>query len=174
VVRGAWVADRLLGEEIPPPPANVPAIEPDIRGATTIQEMLEKHLSDDSCSACHVKIDPPGFALENFDAAGQWRDYYTIMDGRSRKRGRQIKASYQLADGREFGDFTAFQELILESPEKLAENLAAKLLTYGTGAEISFSDRETLQQIVEQTRDKNFGIRSIVKAVVSSDIFLTK
>lgn len=70
VIRGVWVSERLLGVDIPPPPQNVPAIEPGIRGAKSIREMLAKHKSDASCASCHVKIDPPGFALENYDPGG--------------------------------------------------------------------------------------------------------
>ena len=76
VLRGAWVLDRILGTPPPPPPDNVPAIDPDIRGARTIREQLAKHRSIESCAACHRKIDPPGFALESFDCIGGWRDNY--------------------------------------------------------------------------------------------------
>ena len=74
VVRGAWINERLLGNIIPPPPAGVPALDPDTRGATTIREKLEKHRSDTRCAGCHAKIDPPGFALESFDVIGGYRD----------------------------------------------------------------------------------------------------
>ena len=94
VVRGVWVSERLLGEPIPPPPDNVPAIEPDIRGAKTIREMLAKHRSQDSCASCHVKIDPPGFALENYDPAGRWRDRYVQLIGGRREQGAAVDASY--------------------------------------------------------------------------------
>src|SRR2546428_10527039 len=70
VPRGAFVMDRILGQPPDPPPASVPAIEPDVRGATTIREQLNKHRADASCAACHAKIDPPGFALESFDPIG--------------------------------------------------------------------------------------------------------
>ena len=76
VLRGVWVSRRILGRDIPPPPSNVPAIEPDIRGAKTIRQQLEKHRALPECSSCHAKIDAPGFALENFDASGKWREYY--------------------------------------------------------------------------------------------------
>src|SRR5262249_58745275 len=78
VVRGAWVLDRILGRPSPPPPPNVPAVEPDIRGASTIREQLAKHRSVESCAACHAKIDPPGFALENFDVIGGLRGRHRI------------------------------------------------------------------------------------------------
>jgi hypothetical protein len=85
VVRGAWINERLLGVEIPTPPDNVPAIEPDIRGAKSIRDQLEKHSSDPGCASCHIKIDPPGFALENFDVIGGWRTTYRTANSRDPK-----------------------------------------------------------------------------------------
>src|SRR5207244_5517128 len=90
VVRGAWVLDRILGTPPSPPPEGVAALEPDIRGATTIREQLAKHRQVPSCAACHARIDPPGFALESFDVIGGWRDHYrttgnggvVVVDGR--------------------------------------------------------------------------------------------
>ena len=76
ILRGAWVLDRILGTPPPKPPADVEAVEPDIRGATTIRDQLAKHRKVASCASCHGKIDPPGFALENFDVIGGWRDHY--------------------------------------------------------------------------------------------------
>src|SRR5207249_2590744 len=76
VLRGAWVLDRILGTPPPKPTVDVEAVEPDIRGATTIREQLGKHRAKAECASCHAKIDPPGFALENFDVIGGWRDHY--------------------------------------------------------------------------------------------------
>jgi hypothetical protein len=76
VTRGAWVLERILGTPPPKPPADVPAVEPDIRGATTIREQLAKHRQVASCASCHARIDPPGFALESFDVIGGWRENY--------------------------------------------------------------------------------------------------
>ncbi len=93
VLRGAWVARRLLGQPLPPPPADIPSFEPDTRGATTIREQLEKHRSLASCASCHDRMDPPGFALENFDAIGGWRERYRGEEGDSsdrRFRGRRV------------------------------------------------------------------------------------
>src|SRR5207248_2731208 len=77
VVRGAWAIENMLGIHVPPPPP-VPAVEPDLTGATTLRQQLERHRNDVSCASCHSKIDPPGFALESFDAIGGWRDSYRI------------------------------------------------------------------------------------------------
>src|SRR6185503_19150256 len=79
VLRGKWIMERILGIDIPPPPP-VAAVEPDIRGAVTIRQQLDKHRADASCAACHSKMDPPGFALENFDVMGAWRDRYRGVD----------------------------------------------------------------------------------------------
>jgi len=174
VIRGVWISERLLGQEIPPPPANVPAIEPDIRGATTIREMLEKHKSNTSCAACHRKIDPPGFALENIDPAGRWRETYIAYNGRKRIKGPEIDPSEVLPEGGEFHSLREFQKLVMANPEKLAGNLAEKLLTYGTGAPVTYAEREEVKQIAQQTEEDNYGFRSILKAVVTSDTFLTK
>ena len=174
VLRGVWVSERLLGVPIAPPPDNVPAIEPDIRGATTIREMLEKHRSQDSCASCHVKIDPPGFALENYDPAGQWRERYIRLDGRNSERGAVIDASYLLPDGREFEDVDQFQQLVVAQPRSLARNVAEKLLTYGTGAPISFADRQAVEEILDKTAKDDYGFRSIIHAVVASPVFLSK
>ena len=182
VLRGVWIAERLLGDHIPPPPQNVPAIEPDIRGATSIRDMLERHRSDDSCATCHVKIDPPGFALENYDPAGQWRDQYgsTRKKPSAEKSGsqnpavEQIDASYDLADGRHFNGIDDFRKLVISQPEKIANCIAEKLVTYGTGAVPRFADRDEINQISRRSSASNYGFRSIIENVVTSQMFLNK
>lgn len=86
VLRGVWVMERILGLPRPPPPPNVPAIEPDATGAVTVRQMIEKHRADAACAACHAKIDPPGLALENFDVLGGWRDAYRLAGKPKKKR----------------------------------------------------------------------------------------
>ncbi len=174
VIRGVWVSERLLGREIPPPPVNVPAIEPDIRGAKTIREMLEKHKSDPACAGCHVNIDPPGFALENFDPSGRWRDKYIVINGRKRGRGPNIDPSYQRPDGQKFKSLAEYQQLVLEHPEQIAANVAGQLLAYGTGAPVEFADRPVIDKIVNETAKDDYGFRSLVKAVATSSSFLSK
>lgn len=172
VVRGVWIAERLLGFNIPPPPAGVPAIEPDIRGAKTIREQLELHRNHSECAVCHTKIDPPGFALENFDAAGAWREYYPQVTKGKVKQAAAIDASYTLADGTSFANFQEFRQLNARDPIPLARNVARHMLTYGTGAKPDFADREALEQIVHNVAQKNYGLKSLVKAVVTSRVFL--
>lgn len=174
VIRGVWVSERLLGEHVPPPPDNVPAIEPDIRGAKTIRELLAKHRSQDECASCHVKIDPPGFALENFDPAGQWRDRYIQLEDGRRNSGAVIDAGYTLPDGREFRDIGEFRRLVVANPRKLAQNVAEQLLVYGTGAPIAFADRSVVDEIVDRAARDDYGFRSLVMAVVASPVFQSK
>ena len=174
VIRGVWVSERLLGVPIPAPPTNVPAIEPDIRGARTIREMLEKHKSDPSCASCHRSIDPPGFALENFDPSGRWRDHYIQVDRQRARKGAIIDASSALPSGESFSGLSEFQELICRDPEQLAANVAEKLMTYGTGAPIAFADRDEVRRIARAAGAHGFGLRSIIEEVVISPIFLSK
>ena len=164
----------MLGVHVPPPPENVPAIEPDIRGAKSIREMLAKHRADESCASCHVKIDPPGFALENFDPAGKWRDKYLAVQRGGSSRGNPVDASYELADGRHFEDLSEFQRLVLEDPRTIARNVVEKLLTYGTGAPVSFADRKNVDEAVTQAAESGWGFRSLVKAVAVNQIFNMK
>jgi hypothetical protein len=175
VLRGVWVSERILGTPIPPPPENVPAVEPDIRGAKTIREQLEKHLSDSDCAACHYKIDPPGYALENFDAAGRWRDsYLQVKSGRAKRSEAKIDSSFTLPDGRDFKDFDEFRELISQDPRPIARNFVEKLLVYGTGAPITFADRAVVDQIVDDAADENYGLRTLLDGVVTSSTFQNK
>jgi hypothetical protein len=174
VVRGVWIGERILGDEIRPPPGGVPAIEPDIRGTTTIREQLERHRADASCASCHRTIDPPGFALENFDPSGRWRDRYLAMQGGKRKAGPKVDPSSTLPDGRSFASFDEFRSLVAARPERLARSLASHLLVFGTGGTLSFADREMVEAIVKATAKDNYRIRSILHGVVTSPVFTTK
>ncbi|MEM6978913.1 MAG: DUF1592 domain-containing protein [Planctomycetota bacterium] len=174
VLRGIWVSERLLGVHVPAPPANVPAVEPDIRGATTIRELLAKHQSDPNCASCHRSIDPPGFALENFDAGAKWRDRYLQRVKRSYKRAASVDSSGKMPDGDAFETFFEFREQIAQRADTLAKNLAEKLLTYGTGAEATFSDRDAIENMVARAQEHDFGFRSILHEVVTSEPFLHK
>lgn len=174
VVRGAWVAERLLGVEIPPPPAGVPAIEPDIRGATTIREQLERHRQDTACASCHRLMDPYGFALESFDPAGRWRTHYPVLVKGKPQPGPAVAAADQLPDGRSFVNVDDLKRLLAADAERLARALAGQLLVYGTGAELTFADRQAVAAIAEEAVAAGGGLRSLLKAVVTSPLFLTK
>jgi len=184
VMRGAWVLDRILGTPPPPPPEGVSAIDPDIRGATTIREQLAKHRSDAACASCHSKIDPPGFALESFDCIGGWRDNYrvtghgeaVIVDGRHMPyhKGKKVDPSDVTEDGQPFRNIDEFRQLLLRDKDQLARALATKLLTYSTGRAPTKADRPEIDAIVARVRNKNYGFRSLVHEVVQSALFQNK
>lgn len=182
IIRGAWVLERILGTPPPKPPPDVEAIEPDIRGATTIREQLDKHRTVESCASCHRQIDPPGFALENFDVIGGWREHYRATGEPREVNGRRVRfwngpavdASDTLADGRSFRDIDQYKQLILEDKDQLARNLAEKLLAYGTGAAPTLADKPQIEKIVNGARDQNYGFRSLIHEVVQSTLFQSK
>ncbi len=178
IVRGVWLLERILGKHIPPPPDQVPAVEPDIRGAVSIRDQLDKHRSIGSCMACHKMIDPPGFALENYDVIGGWRQNYRAVDPDPEKdkwtQGPVVDASYTMPDGRAFRDIDGFKELALSDSEQIARNLVKQVMTYATGAEIEFADRREIERIVQALEKENYGFRSLIHAVTQSDIFLSK
>lgn len=174
VVRGVFVAERLLGVDVPPPPTNVPAIEPDIRGATTIRDQLARHRADAACSSCHRAIDPLGFALENFDPSGRWRERYLAMQGGRKKGGLPLDAADVLPDGARFSGIDEFRAVLAARPEHLARGLAGQMLVYGTGATLSFKDREAVAEIAAAAAAERHGLRSILHAVITHPVFLSK
>jgi hypothetical protein len=165
VVRGVFINERILGNHIPPPPPGIPAIEPDIRGATSIRDQLEKHRNNESCASCHQTIDPPGFALENYDPVGIWRKGY----GKDSK-GAKIDPSGLTPEGETFTDLATWQQIQTKRPQHLARGFATHFLTYATGASPRFSDESKLDAIANKTTN----LRSIIREVVLSDIFRTK
>jgi len=176
ILRGVWLLERILGIHVPPPPDQVPAIEPDIRGAVSIRDQLDKHRSTESCMACHRIIDPPGFALENYDVIGGWRDNYRAINGEEKKwtDGPVVDASYQMRDGSSFENIVGFKELALSNTEQIARNLTNQVTMYATGAEIQFADRREIDQIVQVLANDDYGFRSLIHAVTQSGIFLSK
>ena len=187
VLRGVWVLKRLFGITLPPPPPNVGTIEPDTRDATTIREQLAKHSTLKSCAGCHVKIDPPGFALESFDVIGGWRERYRSKAGGDpepkKLLGRTIwqyklrsavDATGELPDGRKFADVREFKKLIMEQQDQVAEAIIGKLLTYGTGAGVQFADRWVVEEVLKKAKAQNLGLRTIVHEVVQSSAFGSK
>jgi hypothetical protein len=187
VLRGAWIMERILGRKPPPPPPSVPAVEPDIRGAVTIRQQLDKHRTLETCNACHAKIDPAGFALENFDVMGGWRDRYRSEAGGELAQGiaksgqkfafhyaLPVDASGELPDGRKFRDVRELKQLLLADEKQLARNLAKQLTVYATGAPIRFADREPIEQILERASSSHYGVRSLIHELVQSELFLNK
>jgi mono/diheme cytochrome c family protein len=184
VVRGSWVLSRILGTPPEPPPAEVPAIEPDIRGATTIREQLAKHREIESCASCHAKFDPLGFALESYDVIGGYREFYrslgngkpVTIDGPRVHylRGKDVDPADTLPDGRKFANIDELKQLLLADKTQLAHSLAEKLITYSTGKPVGPADEEELARILGAAREKDYGFRTLLHEVVQSRLFRQK
>lgn len=187
ILRGVWVMKKLLGQPPAPPPPNVGTIEPDIRGATTVREQLAKHRSAETCASCHNNIDPPGFALEAFDVIGGYRERYrsqgqgdtvTVQNTRAKRKyvklGPAVDASGEMPDGRTFAGIQEFRKILLERSDTMLTALAQNLIVYSTGAPVSFADRPAVEVIVEKTKQKGGGIRTLIQEIVHSPIFQSK
>jgi hypothetical protein len=188
VTRGAWVLERILGFTPPPPPPGIPGVEPDIRGAVTLREMLAKHRDNASCNQCHKTIDPPGFALESYDVIGGRRtNYRSAGDNFPRPTSAQaggrnvrwrigppVDPTGTTADGRKFADLAEYKKILLADPNTIARALAVKVATYGTGRGLEFCDRAEVDRITQAVAAKNYGFRDLVHEIVQSKLFLHK
>ena len=163
VVRGIWILENLMGTPPSPPPPDVPIAEPDTRGDLTIREMYAKHRTVESCNQCHRKIDPLGFALENFDAVGVWRTRYD--------NGHTVDASGRLPSGETFDDLRGLKEILTRDLTLFTRNLTRKLLTYACGRSMEVGDRDEIERISSAIIDGNGGLRDLVSAVAQSTIF---
>ena len=184
VVRGAWVMTRLLGQPPPPPPESVPAVEPDIRGATTIRELLALHTKDAACASCHRLFDPVGFALESFDICGGWRERYRgLEDGEpvvgidraghdfAYRLAHPVDPRGSLPDGRPFADIRGLKALLAGESRQLARNLLHQLTAYATGGPVRFSDRRDIEAILDACAAEGYPVRDLLRELVASGIF---
>lgn len=167
VLRGVWVVENLLGTPLPPVPDNVPALTPDTRGATTPRELIAAHTEAADCRGCHRHIDPVGFALENFDPVGGWRDQWPGTDA-------DIDASSTLPDGTEIEDFTDFKRWLANHPRLFGQCLAEKLMIYATGRVPSYAESVEIESIVDDVLEKKGGFRDLLLALVESETFRTR
>ena len=162
VVRGIYVLEKLLGHT--PPPPDVPAIEPDIRGAVTLREQLIKHRESATCTECHRKIDPLGFALGNFNAIGGWRDKYDPKT--------PIDSAGKLPGGDSFRTVPEFRKLLVDRQDQFNRCLTEKLMTYALGRELEVGDRPSIDAILAELDGKQGGLRELIRLVVLSKPFL--
>ena len=185
VLRGVWIMDRLIGQHPPPPPPGVPGVEPDIRGAKTIRELIAQHTKSQSCATCHARFDPVGLALENFDILGAWRTRYRGTSDGERITGidraghdfaftlaAKIDASGQLADGRQFANIHDLKAIFAANSRQLARNLLHQFTLYSTGTPVQFSDRREIEALQDACATDGYRVRDLVHALVQSPIFL--
>lgn len=174
VIRGVWVLDRLLGQPVPPPPPGVPAVEPDIRGAVSLRDQFNKHTEDPSCARCHHRIDPVGFALEEFDPIGKHREKYRAVPqkGGGYVAGLPIDSTGETPDGHAFINFEGFRDWLAKDEKVIARALAWKLMIYGCGRKVEVTDRDAVDKVVAASSKDGYGLRTMIKEVVASDYFL--
>jgi hypothetical protein len=185
VLRGVWAMEKILGQAPPPPPKSVPSIEPDIRGAKTIRDLLAKHTQSNSCAGCHAKFDPVGFALENFDVMGAWRDRYRGMEKGEKVTGvdaaghpytyfvaQAVDASGKLHSGESFADVRELKRLLAANPRQLARGFLLQIIPYATGTPVRFADRPEFECLLDACAGGGYRIGDLIHALVRSRIFL--
>ena len=170
VHRGVWLSEAILGKTPPPPPANVPAIEPNPpqNPKATLREKIEAHRNDANCAACHAKIDPLGLAWDNYDAIGQWRTREKVLAGVGEDP--VIDPAGLMPDGRAFKDATEFKQLLLEDRDKVARAFIEHLCTYGLRRVLSIDDQDDLKMIEEEAKKNDYRVKDIVRAVALSEL----
>jgi len=164
VLRGKWLLDNILGTPPPPPPPNVPPLKES--GAdgkiTSVRERMEQHRKDPACAGCHARMDPLGFALENFDAVGRWR---------ATSDGLPVDASGSLSDGTKFEGVDGLRKVVLSRGDQFVSTFTSKLLTYGLGREIEYYDLPAIRKIVKDASADDYRWSSIILGIVKSTPF---
>jgi hypothetical protein len=170
VHRGVWLSEVILGKTPPPPPANVPAIEPPTPQSpkATLRQKIEAHAKDANCAACHARIDPLGLAWDNYDAIGQWRTREKVAAGLGADP--LVDPSGEMPDGRAFKDASEFKSLLLKDRDKVARAFIEHLCTYGLRRVLSFDDQDDLNAIQAEAKKNEYRIKDIVRAVAMSEL----
>ena len=181
VIRGIWVLESLLGTPPSPPPPDVEPINPDVRGAQTVKQLLEKHRSVQACADCHAKIDPYGFPLEYFDPVGGYRPtYYRSRFWKNSTQSTKlfpsgpIDGSAILTSGEKIHGPRTLKKVLLAKKNLLAQNLAEKLMTYATGRVLTLRDKNEAKSIADSIIKDNFGFRDLINKIAASDAFARK
>jgi len=167
VVRGVWVLESILGTPPALPPPDVEPLPTDTRGAASIRERLDLHRKNEACASCHVKIDPMGFAFENFDVVGRWRDKY-------RGDRNPIDASAVMANGDKIKDIVEFKQMLMDRKELVARCLTEKMLIYATGRKLETTDRGEVNRLTAELAKRENRLRDLVHLVATSNIFRSK
>lgn len=177
VKRGTWVMKNILGIDPGLPVANAGDISPKVPGIdkATVRQRLEIHRTLPQCARCHNKIDPLGFALENFNAAGAWRDREGFgYKGRIDRNDPLIDASAKMIDGTEFVGVDGLQKVLLKQEDLFLKCLSGKLMTYALGRELGVADAPFVNQAVDHMNSNGDSLRSLIRWIVKSEVFQTK
>jgi hypothetical protein len=174
VTRGIWVMENILGIQAPPPPDEVPAIDPDVTGATTVRERLAKHSTDRACAECHRKIDPLGFSLESFDPIGRWRTHYA-KPKKNDAPAPKIDTTGELPSGETYTDFESFKKIIRQTREDhFTRHLIRQVLSYTTGRHMETTDEFEIEEIQARLKKNGMGLQSLLTECLTSEIFLSR
>jgi len=180
VTRGAWILENILGTPPAPPPPDVEALEPDIRGAKTLKERLSKHRDVETCADCHSKIDPYGFPLEFYDPIGEFRPNYNRSFWNVRKnikitrKGIKVDGSSELASSEKFHDLASLKQVLMKRKDLFAKNLASKLLKHGVGRHLTVTDKDEISKILTKSQQENHLFKDLLIDVISSQAFMSK
>ncbi len=173
VTRGVWVAENLLGNPPPPPPDEVPPIETDVQGSTSIRERLKKHRDSKTCAECHRRIDPLGFPLENFDPIGRWRTSYPRTKGAEKRAA--IDPTGELPSGEAFASFDEFRKVLAEHRlDAFTRHLISQVLTYATGRHMEAADQFEIEAILTRVQTNQYGLTYLIKACLMSETFRSR
>ena len=165
VLRGKWLLSNFLGTPVPPPPPNVPSLKDTNESGqpASVRERLEQHRKNPVCSTCHSQMDPLGFALENFDAVGKWRD--------TGEGGGPIDASSSLPSGTKFQGLSGLREVLLARREMFVRTVTEKLLTYALGRGVEYYDLPVIRRVAREAAQDDYRWSSIVLGIAKSAPF---
>ena len=172
VERGAYVLRKILDRPPPPAPANVPMLDEKEVGTRSIRETLNLHMDKAQCSSCHQRIDPLGFALENFDPVGLWREKVPSTDG---SKTFPIATAGAMPDGmRTFADFPQLKQRIMEDRDAMLRGLIKAMMTYALGRTVGFADQESVEQTAAATARDGYGLGTLLYRIIHSKAFTSK
>ncbi|MEO6568392.1 MAG: DUF1588 domain-containing protein, partial [Opitutaceae bacterium] len=163
VKRGKFILEEILNAPPPPPPPDVPALEEGKQLTGTLRQIMEQHRENPTCASCHSKMDPLGFAFENFDAIGAWRD--------KDSGGFPIDPSGVLPDGKSFSGATGLKEILNTKKELFLRSVTNKMMTYALGRGLEYYDRPAAEQIVTALTKNDYRFSTLVLEIVKSDPF---
>ena len=177
VERGVWVLRHILNDPPPPAPPNVPQLDRVENIFQPARDIVKAHQEAAQCANCHRRIDPIGYGMENFDAAGAWRDEEVISEGRGRAKKTEsfpIDASGNLADGTKFEDFAGLRDAVADRVNDFARNFAEAIIAYGLGRPYGFTDHDLAETLLTASKPSEYAIDQFVHALVQTEIFQTK